>query len=437
MTAFFNCVIVAFSGVILFQVRKKKISALFISLLLFDILFVLPLLFEAIFGIASTPYIGFQLALNDFETAVIYCIFVLAVQLIFFLSLHYSKQNVLDYVKRLELMREKIHKNRFLCYFAYGLILFELGILLFSPDPLNYFHLGTFEMEWGNPTWEALQYHERFASLGVYAGLLSTVLLKLYDVKSKKLHIFFRVISIILLMLLDGKRTMYTFIIGILFIIDFTSTKKKSKKVWLVIKAAFLIIGYFVVYSYITGKYEYNTDWYAVISEYFFKSNCVKVSIYSLLNPSKLQILEYPLQSIIYDLLYFIPRDVWATKPLPFPQYYSSAVQGYQELTFVGWYFQTNCYGEIIANCGFAGFFIAPIYIIILCKFVDSSKSIISLMLGLFFVLFIQMFEYSDLGKIIFLLWIIMFIFEKIIIKNRNRIRQKVVNSEGALKCKS
>lgn len=144
-----------------------------------------------------------------------------------------------------------------------------------------------------------------------------------------------------------------------------------------------------------------------MISEYFFKSNAVKVAIYSNLHPSLLKVLDYPLQTIIYDLCYFIPRSIWDSKPYPYPDYYSSAVMGLSELTYFGWRFQTNIYAEFISNFNILGIFFAPLFILWMCKKMDQSKGILFKLLGLVLAISLQVFEYTDSNKVLMLVWTI------------------------------
>ena len=47
---------------------------------------------------------------------------------------------------------------------------------------------------------------------------------------------------------------------------------------------------------------------------------------------------------------FFIPRSVWNNKPMPYPDYYSSAVNGLNFYLYIGWDFQTDIHAEFISN---------------------------------------------------------------------------------------
>ena len=92
---------------------------------------------------------------------------------------------------------------------------------------------------------------------------------------------------------------------------------------------------YFYAYMYLTDKISYNSDWYYEMQEYIFRSMHVRFSIYAALNPSRIHILDYPGQSILYSLFFFVPRAIWTSKPWPYIDYYMRGVLGLSSLSEV------------------------------------------------------------------------------------------------------
>lgn len=104
-----------------------------------------------------------------------------------------------------------------------------------------------------------------------------------------------------------------------------------------------------------------------VISEEFFK---------------KSMILDYRLESIISLVLFFIPRAIWPTKPYPHYMYLTGHLLHLNILnlpagTTPSWYEMCIC------NFGTLGFIIAVFSLPLLCKIVDSSRSLDGKAIGL------------------------------------------------------
>ena len=69
MIVFANILTVVISLLLIGNVRRAPLTITFLSLIIFEILFVFPLLVESILGVAPTPYAGFKYAQKDVLTA--------------------------------------------------------------------------------------------------------------------------------------------------------------------------------------------------------------------------------------------------------------------------------------------------------------------------------------------------------------------------------
>lgn len=96
-----------------------------------------------------------------------------------------------------------------------------------------------------------------------------------------------------------------------------------------------------------------------------------KLAIFAELNPSKVQILEYRGQSILFNLLPYIPRAWWRAKPYPYAIYATSAVF-FEAPRDLGWCVTTSCFDEAIANVGWLGLLLGPLWITLICRLGDS-----------------------------------------------------------------
>lgn len=413
-----NIFVILISAMVLYFSRRKYQNAAFLGIVLFDVGYVIPLIVELFLGKASvsSSYIGFVLSRSDVLTEVLYGIFVLIVESFFFIYLKKSKKFSLRITDIAIDVRNQLCKIPIVPVLAIILIVFLAVLIFFSPNPTLYYKdLGAFAMQKSSVTSMDLLYRN-VVHLGdvTMLAILAILILKTIDKNNSVFYKVIRIAGIVLVTLANGKRTLTVFLVIALMMIDYLYKKKKKYMIINIVMAVMCISIYFIAYSYISGKYEYNTDWYAVISEYFFRNNSIKVVIYSTLHPDKLPILDYPGQTLLFDALFFIPRQFWASKPFPFPDYYTAAIFGFSHITNMGWNFQTNIYAEAIANMGLIAFVITPFFLLLICKKVNESKSIVEYLLGLSFVLLIQVFEFSDTLKIIFFMWVFFCIKRKI-----------------------
>lgn len=423
MILFIDILTLIISAVVLVKIKKIKINSITLCLLVFDIAYVIPILVQLFFGYPSIGYYGFKLAINDFETSIIYDFFVIITQLIYYRYIKKNKDGKdSNLIEKVNNKRIKSSKSNILFIIANLFMIAPIFGWLFSPDPSIYFKgLGVFVMNTVKTTSNDYEYFLKIIKVCNYVGAVGIIFSKFMDVNNNKMSKLFRGIVLLVITILNGKRTFPTFIILTLLAIELISTEDKKRKIRSVVFTSITVLGYFILYAVISGKSEYNTNWYSVMSEYFFRGNTTKVAIYSVLNPDKLKILDYKGQSIIYNILYFIPRNIWENKPYQYPIYFTSAVFGFEKLTTIGWYFQTGIYGEMISNFGLIGILITPLIILLIGKISDNSDSSIVFFIGTAFICFIQVFEYSDMFKILFLLWLILNMKNKIFIKKEEK----------------
>lgn len=420
-----NICLVLLTVLLIFPIWKKRRNVAFFCLILFDVAYVIPLLVEFFLGKPkfSSAYVGFVLSANDEATAFAYAFFILVVETCFFVYLNRS-HDVSPEISDIALnIQERFCKNPLLIFFSIIIVLSPIVAIMLAPNMQLYLSdFGKLGMDQSDLSLVDIVYHKKIASKFVTLAAFGVILLKIIDKKNFPAYKFLRVVGIILVALVNGKRTFVTFLVIFLVIMDFLLKKKKKYLRFNIAVSVVCVIVYFVAYSYISGKYEYNTDWYAVISEYFFRNNSVKVAIYSALNPEKLPILDYPGQTLLFDFLFFVPRSIWPTKPYPFPDYYTSAIFGFSTLTSIGWNFQTNIYAEWIANLGFFGFFITPVVLVIFCRIVNKSSGVVEYVLGAGFILLMHVFEFSDMLKVMLMVWLTLLLSRKFKMKKRKKV---------------
>lgn len=100
----------------------------------------------------------------------------------------------------------------------------------------------------------------------------------------------------------------------------------------------------------------------------------IKLALFSELHAETVPILEYRCETLIFNTLFFVPRDYWNDKPWPYSYYITArALQvPYRQLR---WGLTTSMLGEAVANLGWFGTLAAPMFLAGLCWFGDGSRN--------------------------------------------------------------
>lgn len=106
----------------------------------------------------------------------------------------------------------------------------------------------------------------------------------------------------------------------------------------------------------------------------FGRDHTIKMTIFAELHPETMRILEYRGQSILFNLIAFIPRKLWPEKPLLYAQYFTSAMFLVEPQPW-DWGMTTCWLEEAIANFSWLGMLIGPLLMGIIFRAGDSTKS--------------------------------------------------------------
>ncbi len=104
----------------------------------------------------------------------------------------------------------------------------------------------------------------------------------------------------------------------------------------------------------------------------FARDNAIKMPIYAELHPERMRILERRGDSLLFNLTLFVPRAVWPDKPLPYAQYFTSAMLG-TEARLWGWAMTTTWLGEALSNFGWFGLLLGPIALGMMARVADKQ----------------------------------------------------------------
>lgn len=382
---------------LLLLARMKSFTSIFCVLLAFDIFLVFPLFVEFLLGVSPLNYYGYKLALNDIFTSFMYGIFIFCSQIFFYREVSYQacKQELKQFVVN----NKRTVYIKYLCILGVFSLLF---VILLSPNPFVYFtSLDAFSMSIENRTPAEIAYHKRIVKKMIWLCFICVFCLKYIDSKKSLGLLIIRIIGIVLVAFTNGKRTRPMMMVGGCLLIDFfkdaNNFRGNLRKAFFIIA---LIIGYFMFYANMTGKIKYSKSLYALFSDYFFRDNTARVAIYSVLHPDKLKILEYPLQTVLYNIFFFVPRSVWTWKGYPYSVYFFSGVQNFSSLVIADWRFQTSIVGEFISNFNLLGMPIFLLFVKKTTRFFNTQHFIYKLV-GTALLCLLMVFEFSDMFKII------------------------------------
>lgn len=410
--------------IFIFTIRKLRyrLKTMHIVLFMYQVIYVLPIILEWIFGIQdySYKYIGFQKALNDTNTNICYSIFVIITSISLFI-LSNKKNNTKDVTLvdiRDILKNFKINPKVYIIFFI--LMFLPLILALFSPSPSKYFNEYAYFQKYGSLVGETeLWYHNKIMKVGGSVSLLSIIITKFFS-KNNFTNNFIIYTAAIITGILNGKRTLFAFIVLGVLIVEILKSEKGKFPYKKIIFGSILIIVVFKSYGFIINKSLSNVSNIDELRLYFFRDIDVKFSIYALLNPQEYKILEFWGQSYLFNMLFYIPRNLWSGKPYPYDIYLTSAVLGYKSFNIISWNFQISFFGEALSNLGWLGI---PISLLLLNKFIkisEKSNNLFIIMLCIFIVGFSFMNHFGSY-KNIFVIWLILICKNKFI----NRKREK------------
>jgi hypothetical protein len=245
-------------------------------------------------------------------------------------------------------------------------------LVLTSPDPglyATYANSLSFEFQ----TSDELQFWDQFVQMWVLGSILAAALLLLAPGAG------FGTLALVALPLtlagyLNGKRW---FVAVCLLLVVYVLWR------WGTLRGLRLFVGGVVALAALGGfstwyQYEYRTEKMKEeeeVYEYtrldYCRDHSIKLTVYAELYPEEGRVLEYRGQSILFQVLFFMPRKAWPTKPYPYGVYPTARALE-QEPEYFGWGLTTTFLEESIANFGWLGFLIGPLTLAWACRVGDS-----------------------------------------------------------------
>lgn len=408
-------------------IKKMNNRNLFYSLLgiMFFLVFMIPIYLDALIGFPNfeDKYINFHKSNIDSTTNIIYMIITSAVLLFF---IYNSKSSKNPYSKDLfyqsTIANYRVNNNKL--YFLLFLMFSPAIVILFSPSPELYlFNYAYFQKYSDLATSNELWFHWNVLSNFNSVAYFSLIFFSIF-VNKKPSNKIITYISAILIGVLNGKRTLFAFIIFSVLLIDFFKLPNKRKLVPKMILVGIVLVSMFLAYATIIQKYSSNLSVFDSLRQYFFRDMDVKYSIYNLLNNNK--ILNYKGESIIFNILFFVPRSIWSGKPYPYDIYVTAAVLNLPKGTVINWSFQTSLFGEFLTNLSWFGLPVSLGVIYYVGKISLKTRNFLIVYFGFYIIFKSFMNHFASFNREL-IVWVVMLLIHK---TKRKKIYRKCDNIE-------
>ena len=398
-------------------------------LLTFYALHVVPLIVQLNEGVPDVlAHKNMQLAMENKTTDVIYGLSILLVMWLF----RYLSKRLIKY----KIASSSNSRGYFQQLLQYVMLIFMFAPLvaaILAPSPQIYLNFSYFYTHNYSEYSDITLYHRSVVAYSMYLSLLG-VCYRYYTRKNDRLNYLFYIV-IIMDTWIDGKRTILLFLmIGILAsdLIkgNYSNIKTKKKQIFKTIIFVSIIFLYFIFYNDKTGK-GVGINFYYLYTVYFSRMSIVKTAIYDQLYTNT--ILEYPLQTIIFNMLVWVPRAIWPDKPVMYCMYFTSYADG--TTSILPYNLQVNVWSEFVSNIGIGGFILAVAFYYYIAKKSLQSNSSFVYLLGTIFCILYCVYGFEHIVMTIFYIWLLMLVKQKIWRKKKHRIvKHKMIylEREGA-----
>lgn len=371
----FVIVSLLFLGMNIFYLFKNKKNAILYIYPLIFIFNVLPTIVHLIFGQADYLYFRWaSIASNDLYANMIYELIIIIISIsiwgISFFDFRTKKIGLKEY--KICQPNENLKKNILKCMLFLQLMPIIIAMIVPSYRG-NFFQYGARYTVKG-----VAEIPSFILGIGTIAFIFFLFNTSKENKKENILSIFLMVVTIYL----RGSRAIIAnvMVMGVfaLLLSDKINFKKAFKVLILLIP---IFIGGF--YAYHLFLRDATESFYSYYSIDFSRDYTTIFSIYA--QQHGIKILEYAGQSILFCLLFWLPRSIFSWKPYPFPTYITLSLLGYdiKDATYLTLRTTTNIFSESITNFGlvFGTLFIIVTLTIVIFLANKSEKSNTKLLL--------------------------------------------------------
>jgi len=350
----------------LLRLRRGDRRVLIIVFVVFYCLFALPLVCDLFAGLPEySQEPGFYYASRDPGARAIYLLFVSIVPLIWLLCL--GKRSEYRLSRKIRLPR-----SRPLRFCLMAMLALPVLLMIYSPNPELYLTYGFVVRQ--DVSEAASSFHPIMNGATFFAVMSAVGLIAVAR------RVWFTLLAsfpfLVAAVWLNGKRAVF----GVAVVMIFAALwyRGKIKSLGLALAApALLLASFSILYQGLIRQMSPGTttsaDLYENVRVDYGRDSRVKMAAYSLLHPSEMTILDFPGQTVLFDIGAWIPRSVWPDKPFPYAVYFTSAMLG-QPAQDMGWGMTTSLFDEVISNVGWPGLLLGPLIIGLVCWAGESTR---------------------------------------------------------------
>jgi len=326
----------------------------------------LPLGLDLVIG--SPDYAGqpaFRWACRDEATALIYAVWMAAIPPVL-LALNRSPRR-----RAVGLPTLGGPKNRQIILFARVLLASPTLLLALAPNPAVYLHYAAFV---GSDLAPAEgEFQAWMSALCLFVALIVPILLA-YLPRIRPLDLTLVSFALVQVAWLQGKRSILA--ISAMAIFHVVWQRRRLRGMQLVMGAAgivFLVAAASVVYQRSVRAMDASdlSALYDGVRIDFARDAVIKQAIYGELHPD-FPILEHRAQSVLFYLTFYVPRDAWPGKPWPYAVYATNTMLDRRDQKPLGWGITTSVLDEMLANFGWPGALLGPLWLALLCRWGDA-----------------------------------------------------------------
>lgn len=377
---------------------KGEYSYNYLFLIIYYFIFTIPLMLDYIIGIPEyylySQYIYYE-ASNDLKVNLIFNIMNLFLFYIF-------------------IRKRKVFKIEF--KFIKQNIIIKLILLMIAFLPILIFIINLNEIPSLKYGYLIGNYSSDNQLKSIYSLFLNTTIISLsaamlYIILTKKRNIYINFLlyfSIFFSIYFNGKR-LIVFLFAILMLVNIYIKRRRYFFITSIICIISVVLFNNFYSEYLKNEYNLNkfsaNDYLQYRIDYSRDHN-VKMALYKEMVDSQEMILEYRGQSFLSNMLFFIPREKWISKPYPYGVYVTAASLNEIKVP-LGWQMTTSIIDESIANLGIIGgvIFIILIFNIIFKIGYTYRESITLFAMTNFVILLLLTMQFS-FSKWFIILWI-------------------------------
>jgi len=347
--------------------RHRVRSVHYIQIVLF-IFCGLPLLLDATYGPPDWLYPGFVKACGDEATALAYCAYVCWVPILF----HFvagARWRPEDPMVATQVQGPSLRRLSRLI--LHGVTVLPVLLVLASDSPEVFL---VYPAVFSPDLTPMLETQMNWILLSCNLALLAAFALWASGKRLFHSRLLLLLPGIAVAVWIQGKRSLL--VMGLFLIMFVVSVRGTLRGVRLVALVAVV----FILAILFSSSYQTNVRGIPEGNRYlnfrvdYGRDHIIKQTLYAELHPDKLSILEYRGQSLLFDITAFVPRELWADKPLPYALYATAAALGAKPQMF-GWGFTTSWLEEAIANLSWFGVIFGPLLPALICRASDSTRN--------------------------------------------------------------